>query len=66
MSELKCRSCRNEKICKWCSDMKFKQEQIERIPVAKELTPITISIVCKNFERKALKQDGFKIGKVIQ
>lgn len=59
MSELKCKSCRNENICKWCSDMKFKQEQIEKIPITKGLTPITINIECKSFERKALKQDGF-------
>ena len=58
MSELICTNCRNEDICKWCSDMKFKQEQVDNIPVTKELTPVTINIDCKSFQRKALKQDG--------
>ena len=59
MNELKCKSCRDESICKRYSDMKFKQEQVNNIPITEEITPITINIECKRFERKALKQDGF-------
>lgn len=59
MNEIKCKSCRNESICKWCSDMKFKQEQIDKIPITKGLTPVRINIECKSYERKTTKQDGF-------
>lgn len=68
MSEIKCESyknesickwCKNESICKWCNDMKFKQEQINKIPVTEGLTPVRIKIECKSYKRKIKKQDGF-------
>lgn len=55
MSEIKCKSCRNESICKWCNDMKFKQEQIDKIPVTRGLTPVRIEIECESYERKNKK-----------
>ena len=66
MSEIKCESyknetickwCKNENICKWCDDMKFKQEQINKMPV-EGLTPVRIKIECKSYEIKIEKQDG--------
>lgn len=65
MNELKCKNCKNENICKWCSDMKYKQEQIDKIPITKGLTPITINIECKSFERKALKENGFNTNYIL-
>lgn len=57
----KCEDCKNEDICKWCDDMKFKQEEVLKIPITKGLTPININITCRNFEKKAQRQDGFCI-----
>ena len=57
----KCEDCRNESICKYCGDMREKREQVDKIPTPtiKGLSPIKITISCKNFEKKPLKQDGF-------
>ena len=57
----KCEDCRNENICKYCGDMREKREQVDKIPTPtiKGLSPIKITISCKNFEKKPLKQDGF-------
>lgn len=57
----KCENCRFSDICKWCGDMKMKQEEVLKIPLCKGLTPIRINITCRNFENKIQKQDGFAI-----
>ena len=57
----KCEECRHQSICKWCDDMRVKQEEVSKIPVCKGLTPIRINITCVNYERKTLKQDGFNL-----
>lgn len=41
--------------------MRFKQEEVSKIPVYKGLTPIRINITCVNYERKTLKQDSFNL-----
>lgn len=52
-----CDSCRHISICKYCDDLKLKKEHIEKIP-CQLLSPIDIVIICRNFEKKNLKQDG--------
>lgn len=60
----KCEDCKNSDICKWCDDMKMKQEEVSKIPLCKGLTPISINVTCKNFNRKATRQDGFNFKNV--
>lgn len=55
----KCENCKNVDICKWCSDMKKKQDEVVRIRDGEAFTPISINISCRNFERKTTKRDVF-------
>lgn len=59
----KCEDCKNLSICKWCEDMRMKQEEVSKIPVCKGLTPISINVTCESFQRKVTKQDGFDFAK---
>ena len=54
-----CDDCKNNNICKYCSDMKSAKEYLNNMPKIKGSNPINISVVCSNFEKKAQRQDGF-------
>lgn len=54
----KCENCKHSNICKWCEDMKIKQEDVAKIPVTKELTPIRIHVSCDSFEHIPTRQEG--------
>lgn len=58
MNELKCVKCRNQRICKYCNDMKNKQEYIDNVPNEDTLSPITITISCSQFNEYKGERDN--------
>lgn len=51
-----CENCRLDKICKYCEDMKEKEDRVMNI-TSEPLSPVEISVTCNSFESRKTKQD---------
>ena len=56
--DLLCDECRNKSLCKWSDSLKDQQEYVNKAPVISLLSPVSINVSCKSFEKKKSKQDG--------
>ncbi len=54
-----CNECRSENVCKYISDMENVVDSTMKLKgINNIMSPISVEVKCKHFEKKGQKQDG--------